>query len=254
MLPAKMVPNHHSSPVAWHRSLLPSKNSSSTPPASLRLHIHSINSLTDTRKGVAAAFLPPPGRPTAPSLPPCCHPKHPSSSASSSTLGLALYPGQSRKAARPGRARMSTSAMPDAVVNGDEGAWGPIGAPPAELRCDVTLVCGQVGVNTQRMQKSKAHKSQQDNADAHFLAHHQRLICSQRCATRQNFRWRVTGEREWTGVIADTMVTLRYNLFLPPSLRPSVSPYTPNIASTIPRMSRTTAPSWRSICLDAQLP
>lgn len=60
--------------------------------------------------------------------------------------------------------------MQDAVANDDKGAWGPIGAPPAELRCDVTLVCGQVGVNTQQMQ-SKEQKSQQDNVETQFLAH-----------------------------------------------------------------------------------
>ena len=53
----------------------------------------------------------------------------------------------------------------------DDAAWGGewrrLSSLPAELRCGVTLVCGQ------------------------------------------SFRWRATGDNEWTGVIADRMVTVR---------------------------------------------
>lgn len=53
----------------------------------------------------------------------------------------------------------------------DEAAWGGewrrLSSVPAELRCGITLVCGQ------------------------------------------SFRWRATGDNEWTGVIADRMVTVR---------------------------------------------
>jgi N-glycosylase/DNA lyase len=54
---------------------------------------------------------------------------------------------------------------PDDVAWGGE--WRRLSSVPAELRCGVTLVCGQ------------------------------------------SFRWRVTGDNEWTGVIADRIVTVR---------------------------------------------
>ena len=58
-------------------------------------------------------------------------------------------------------------AAADDTPEGAQGIWRSLAQSPAELRCGVTLVCGQ------------------------------------------SFRWRATGEAEWTGVIADQMVTVR---------------------------------------------
>ena len=58
-------------------------------------------------------------------------------------------------------------AAADDTTGGAQDIWRSLAQSPAELRCGVTLVCGQ------------------------------------------SFRWRATGEAEWTGVIADQMVTVR---------------------------------------------
>lgn len=110
---------------------------------------------------------------------------------------------------------MSTTVAADAKSHND-GIWAPIGAPPAELRCDVTLVCGQVRFQLEDTEDPRCALRSACIPPclgrkwlSAVISH---TISDPRLQTHvrvQTFRWRVTGEKEWTGVIADTMVSLR---------------------------------------------